>query len=779
MTTKNFLLFQAGKQGGSGANAKAIFKTELATSGEETVYDPNGEDDVTVTLPSSQYEDLTSEDPEAGPSDATFKLVKSEEGYMLRVSYNGGMVYFKVVADPATEEYVTDELSKLKIPNISVVGKNPSGQNGVVWNGHSAGRLLPEDLFTAENDGKVFVIRNYGGTFYLVAEDFLTADDIEDLAHKSLMVSIGVDEDYGYTSQYTFDEVSAAITDGRLVFASLRMDSYQVVRHSPTEIVFATYRDPASTIDTITLRRDNSVTVKTTDLGSGGVLKAVFGETTYAEVADAINNGKMVYVERSNNLFVAMSKTSGRIIFESLTFDGSVNILRLELSSTNNWGQFAAQLARQDAVPTKVSDLENDEGYVKEDALPTKTSDLQNDSGFIGAAELEAMADKQIAITTPPGSIQQSYNFAQGRYDENTTTLHGYLFAVPNEVLIKEDETKITVLCTSIPHNALSVGIFEYDFNGNEGRGSTTWLCDTGSVNLVLGENRLPVKYIKRNTPTQPVIKLEPSKVYYACLMIGPTKSGFDSRDVTLASSNSVVYVNQSNPALVLSSIVESGEVDWTVGTMENTWFKGYLQADGPMPYMMIRNGEGLPVVITDPFDNLESWNLFNTYRVSNIFNMANFGTRPAVYQKIIPKKNVNVKKITYVDYHASIKAVNAPAIVDNNYNILVDRSGYVVTQGDNDGTKLGQFYLHELTLNEPFTMLKDTPYWVPAGLNISNGTNDWVVTYQNPDDLRRDLFICVDDGLIAPASGAMERAYDQYAPFCRIVTDGNVEYTF
>lgn len=687
MTTKNFLLFQAGKQGGSGANAKAIFKTELATIGEETVYDPNGEDDVTVTLPSSQYEDLTSEDPEARPSDATFKLVKSEEGYMLRVSYNGGMVYFKVVADPATEEYVADELSKLSIPKISVVGKNPARQNGVVWYGSSAGRLLPEDLFTAENDGKVFVIRNYGGTFYLVAEDMQGGDS--------------------------------------------------------------------------------------------GVLKAVFGETTYAEVADAINNGKMVYVERSNNLFVAMSKTSGRIIFESLTFDGSVNILRLELSSTNNWGQFAAQLARQDAVPTKVSDLENDEGYVKEDALPTKTSDLENDSGFIGAAELEVMADKQIAITTPPGSIQQSYNFAQGRYDGNTTTLHGYLFAVPNEVLIKEDETKITVLCTSIPHNALSVGIFEYDFNGNEGRGSTTWLCDTGSVNLVLGENRLPVKYIKRTTPTQPVIKLDPSKVYYACLMIGPTKSGFDSRDVTLASSNSVVYVHQSNPALVLSSIVESGEVDWSVGTMENTWFKGYVQADGPMPYMMIRNGEGLPVVITDPFDNLEAWSLFNTYRVSNIFNMANFGTRPAVYQKIIPKKNVNVKKITYVDYHASIKATNAPAIVDNNYNVLVDRSGYVVTQGDNDGSKLGQYYVHELTLNEPFTMLKDTQYWVPAGLNISNGTNEWVITYQNPDDLRRDLFICVDDGLIAPASGAMERAYDQYAPFCRIVTDGNVEYTF
>jgi hypothetical protein len=34
-------------------------------------------------------------------------------------------------------------------------------------------------------------------------------------------------------------------------------------------------------------------------------------------------------------------------------------------------------------IPTKVSDLTNDSGYITSSSLPTKVSDLDNDSGFI------------------------------------------------------------------------------------------------------------------------------------------------------------------------------------------------------------------------------------------------------------------------------------------------------------------------------------------------------------------------------------------------------------
>lgn len=45
-------------------------------------------------------------------------------------------------------------------------------------------------------------------------------------------------------------------------------------------------------------------------------------------------------------------------------------------------------------VPTLVSQLTNDEGYIKSADIPTKTSDLVNDSGFITNAATQAILDE-------------------------------------------------------------------------------------------------------------------------------------------------------------------------------------------------------------------------------------------------------------------------------------------------------------------------------------------------------------------------------------------------
>lgn len=44
--------------------------------------------------------------------------------------------------------------------------------------------------------------------------------------------------------------------------------------------------------------------------------------------------------------------------------------------------------ADKDEIPTKLSELENDSGYITEGDIPTKTSDLENDSGFITSADV-------------------------------------------------------------------------------------------------------------------------------------------------------------------------------------------------------------------------------------------------------------------------------------------------------------------------------------------------------------------------------------------------------
>lgn len=51
-------------------------------------------------------------------------------------------------------------------------------------------------------------------------------------------------------------------------------------------------------------------------------------------------------------------------------------------------------------VPTLLSQLTNDEGYIKSADIPTKTSDLVNDSGFITNAATQAILDEFVNYYT-------------------------------------------------------------------------------------------------------------------------------------------------------------------------------------------------------------------------------------------------------------------------------------------------------------------------------------------------------------------------------------------
>ena len=53
-----------------------------------------------------------------------------------------------------------------------------------------------------------------------------------------------------------------------------------------------------------------------------------------------------------------------------------------------------------DAIPTKLSELQNDAGYIIEDDLPTvptKTSDLTNDSAFVTEEQVRAIITEMIS----------------------------------------------------------------------------------------------------------------------------------------------------------------------------------------------------------------------------------------------------------------------------------------------------------------------------------------------------------------------------------------------
>lgn len=70
---------------------------------------------------------------------------------------------------------------------------------------------------------------------------------------------------------------------------------------------------------------------------------------------------------------------------------------------TNDSGFITA--AAIPAVPTKTSDLQNDSGFVTSAAIPDSTSDLNNDSGFITASDIPAVPSKTSELTNDAGFI--------------------------------------------------------------------------------------------------------------------------------------------------------------------------------------------------------------------------------------------------------------------------------------------------------------------------------------------------------------------------------------
>lgn len=57
------------------------------------------------------------------------------------------------------------------------------------------------------------------------------------------------------------------------------------------------------------------------------------------------------------------------------------------------------------AIPSKTSDLQNDSGFITASAIPDSTSDLTNDSGFITASDIPAIPSKTSELTNDAGFI--------------------------------------------------------------------------------------------------------------------------------------------------------------------------------------------------------------------------------------------------------------------------------------------------------------------------------------------------------------------------------------
>lgn len=335
--------------------------------------------------------------------------------------------------------------------------------------------------------------------------------------------------------------------------------------------------------------------------------------------------------------------------------------------------------------------------------------------------------DKKITTTYPFAQITMQGDFAVFGVT-NTSRMIGQLFAVPIASEIRKNETMICINALQSFNGKVSFGIFEYDFEGNNGSGSTYWIADTGVVEVNAGENEYPLKYVD-----QDVHELQSSKLYYAVVAIA---GDAPASGLFLAAAPNYAATYNANPKYTLLVSNMNQYIDWSTGTLQGAWFQGYNE-DNTIPrlFMMLRNGDAVPPIpVTEPFTDIGAYTLEHINRVSNVFSLepdANGG----IFRKVIPQQDVDIVSFRYVDYHGSVNQnTSVPVLLDDTYTPIKQIADGSWTLGDSDQTKIdGTHYVHEFTFSTPVHLTANTAYWFLVGGNLSNQGNDWIINYQTP----------------------------------------------
>ena len=341
--------------------------------------------------------------------------------------------------------------------------------------------------------------------------------------------------------------------------------------------------------------------------------------------------------------------------------------------------------------------------------------------------KLQDDLDKKITTTYPFAQITTMSDFAVYGVT-NTSRMIGQLFAVPIASEIRKDETLLCVNALQNFAGNVSFGIFEYDFEANNGTGSTYWIADTGTVSIQSGENKFKLKNVLNNN-----YELKSSMLYYAVVAIA---GNAPANGLMLGSSPAYSQNVNANPkyTLIVSNMGQA--IDWTTGTLQGAYFQGYNeQFDIPRLFMMLRNGEGsTPIPVTEPFTDIGPFTLQHQYKVSDMFSIVP-NAEGGVYRKVIPTQDVNITSFRYVDYHGSVGQQSSyPVLLDDTYTPMKTIGDGTWTLGNSDMTKIdGTHYVHEFTFTTPVHLTANTAYWFMVGGNMNKLGDEWLITYQTP----------------------------------------------
>lgn len=503
----------------------------------------------------------------------------------------------------------------------------------------------------------------------------------------------------------------------------------------------------------------NNVANNTTDTLS--FIECTTLNSIAVNVDDTITSSQ--YFEISFDIYNLANDVNYSVAFASLT-DAVINPLWVEVhslgSSVSGGGGGGTEYTEGEGI--KIDDDEISVNYGKGLEVDPLTNKLQVkignglkfdeeslsveiDSDVNDVVELvEKLADdldKKISTTYPFAQITQMADFADFGVT-NTNRMVGQLFDVPITTEIREDDTLICVNALQSYAGNVSIGIFEFDFDANNGTGSTYWIADTGKVSIQAGENEFPIKHLLHDV-NRPKIELMSSRLYYACICVD---GAAPSTGLFLAACPSYSATYNALPLYTMK--VSNLSVDWTTGNLSGTWFEGHNEDNTiPRMFMMIRNKSSVtPIPTQDPFTDIGQFTLAHNYRINQIFGNVIPDENGAVLQKIRPTQNVTITKFAWVDYRETEYSDTSYGIVfDEDLNAIVYRGDGSITNQYNEKID-GTHYYHEFTLTTPLQLQANKDYWFPAHYyttirsSYTDGGENWLIQYSSPNNVTRDL---------------------------------------
>ena len=389
--------------------------------------------------------------------------------------------------------------------------------------------------------------------------------------------------------------------------------------------------------------------------------------------------------------------------------------------------------------------------------------------------KLKKDLDTQITTNFDMPNISQVYDFA----DPSVSTLangacmlcQSFTIPINHEIrTVSEDANEPTLFGIYAQQgfgHKIMLALYEYTYaKSGEEHGSSTYVGDTGPVDVLQGVNEYP---LKNRNPS--ITELRSDKVYYATLYL-PNAARVNG----LMLAGCPNYGNQSVPAEPrLSCAVENitwnnQELDMTDPTTTlnhyqtytlddvtyynyyiGPWNSGYNERwTAPRFYMQIRNGEyNEPIIPTAPFVDLGNVLPTGADQVGNLPGFTASASNSS-FRDVTPLTNVTITSFEWVDDMANVAGWAAGnCVYDSGFATNLSGNSNTTSDLGSVGTVDGHtMYAHRITFTTPISLTANTTYrflcecfessssyifgWTTPTNVVHTGNNGWYVDNQN-----------------------------------------------